>query len=158
MSLWVGENLQWSKVIFWFRLYLVFYHRSVGEADMFSPGHGLYCKQFFQGRISNPSGSISTGDIGLRWKRFSEQIHAFQQNPLQSPGSDIAAHEKEWERGNEQGSTGRTREEQVVSGQRWAGFSSPWCTRAPPWHPPICVYTLLFRYSISCSSSIRRML
>jgi hypothetical protein len=26
----------------------------------------------------------------------------FQQNPLQSPGSDIAAHEKERERGNEQ--------------------------------------------------------
>ena len=77
MSIWFGQNLQWSKVIFWFRLYLVFYHRSVGEADIFFPGHGLYDRKLFQGRIPKPSRSISTGDIGLRWKRFRNRFILF---------------------------------------------------------------------------------
>jgi hypothetical protein len=35
-------------------------------------------------------------------------------------------------------------------------FSSPWCTHAPPWHPPICIHTLLFKHSMYDGCSISR--
>ncbi len=84
-------------------------------------------------------------DIQITWKhfydrygtvkkKFSEEIHDF--TPESSPeryGSD---------------DSDRTSDEQLASGQCWDGFSSTWCTCAPPWHPTHiqCLYLHIQMY------------
>ena len=85
---------------------LGFYHRAVGEADIFFSGHGLYYKQFTKEGFPNHPEAFLRGILDYD-EDLSEQILAFS--------TESERERSKWLVGNVE-----------------PVFSSPWCTHAPP--------------------------
>ena len=72
---------------------LGFYHRAVGKADIFFPGHCLYYKQFTKEGFPNQLETFLRGILDYD-EDFPEQILAFSTESSAEPGSDIAIQER----------------------------------------------------------------
>ena len=143
MSLWFGQNLQWNKIIPWtFWLYLVFTtERLEKQTDIFSRSWSLL-RTIYQGRIPKSFGSISTGDIGLRW-RLSRTDSVFFNRILSRAGFRRCDTREGRERGNEQAATEeRARSKWLVGNVEPVFFFVTLvhaCTTLTPTH--LCIHT-----------------